>query len=139
MTAVAPSVTETEVAAAAVAAGYSEKVAAGLFEPDFCGRLGFPSYELTNNGANIRRIKGRIDELRAAAASAVTQERKVGDVTIREDGKTVPGTIVARTLRCFTCEKECLQKLVDGAYVCPHCGSITVVERVRKGAERHQP
>lgn len=34
-----------------------------LFEPDFCGRLGFPSYALTNNNATIRRIKQRIEEV----------------------------------------------------------------------------
>lgn len=58
-----------------------------LLQPDFAGRIGFADFELKNNGANIRRIKGRIEELRAAAASAVTAERKVGDVTVREDAE----------------------------------------------------
>lgn len=34
-----------------------------LFQKDFCGRLGFPDCTLKNNNANIRRIKGRIDDL----------------------------------------------------------------------------
>lgn len=36
---------------------------AKLFEPDFCGRIGFADFELTNNNANIRRIKLRIAQL----------------------------------------------------------------------------
>jgi hypothetical protein len=39
-----------------------------LTVPDFAGRLGFPSYELTNLGANIRRVKQRIAELEAEEA-----------------------------------------------------------------------
>jgi len=40
----------------------AEKVAE-LFTPDFCGRIGFPSYALTNLGANIRRMKERIADI----------------------------------------------------------------------------
>ena len=35
-----------------------------LREPDFCGRIGYPAYLLQNNNANIRRIRGRIEELK---------------------------------------------------------------------------
>ena len=42
-------------------AGFTAGRAQKLFEPDFCGRIGFPNYETTNNGANIRRIKERIE------------------------------------------------------------------------------
>lgn len=34
--------------------------AQALLTPDFCGRIGFASYELTNNNANIRRLRERI-------------------------------------------------------------------------------
>ena len=44
--------------------GFSESTITKLRTPDFCGRVGFPGYELTNNNANIRRIKERIEELK---------------------------------------------------------------------------
>ncbi len=34
-----------------------------LLEPDFAGRIGFPNYQLTNNGANIRRMEQRLKGL----------------------------------------------------------------------------
>ncbi|HEY9278939.1 MAG TPA: DUF3560 domain-containing protein [Eoetvoesiella sp.] len=36
-----------------------------LVTPDYAGRVGFPSYALTNNNANIRRIQLRIKQLQA--------------------------------------------------------------------------
>lgn len=47
----------------------SEADAGGLLTPDFAGRVGFPSYALQNNNANIRRMKQRLDQLKAAAAA----------------------------------------------------------------------
>lgn len=43
--------------------GYSREEIKQLREPDYCGRVGYPSFELTNNNANIRRLEGRIKEL----------------------------------------------------------------------------
>ena len=43
--------------------GYSEAAAVALITPDFCGRVGYPQYKLSNNNANIKRITGRIEEL----------------------------------------------------------------------------
>ena len=45
--------------------GYTEEQIKELRTPDFCGRVGYPSYALQNNNANIRRIEGRLKELRA--------------------------------------------------------------------------
>ncbi len=45
--------------------GYSEESAQKLITPDYAKRLGFPSYALTNNNANIRRIQQRIKQLQA--------------------------------------------------------------------------
>lgn len=44
--------------------GYTPEDIAKLGAPDFCGRIGYPAYELQNNNANIRRIRGRIAELK---------------------------------------------------------------------------
>lgn len=43
--------------------GYTPEEIKQLREPDFCGRVGYPSFELSNNNANIRRIKERIASL----------------------------------------------------------------------------
>lgn len=48
---------------ALVGLGFSEAEAKKLFEPDFCARVGFPSYKLSNNGSNMKRIQERIKEL----------------------------------------------------------------------------
>lgn len=44
--------------------GYTPEDIAKLRAPDFCGRIGYPAYLLQNNNANIRRIRGRIEELK---------------------------------------------------------------------------
>ena len=56
--------------AALVALGYSSASAAKLLEKDFAGRIGFPDYAITNNGANIRRIEKRIAELATKETTA---------------------------------------------------------------------
>lgn len=56
----------------------TEARASELLKPDFCGRIGFASYQLTNNNANIRRIKQRIE--------ALTQAEQAEDVHRQADG-----------------------------------------------------
>lgn len=51
--------------------GYTPDEIRQLREPDYCGRVGYPSFELTNNNANIRRIKERIAALEKEAQRAV--------------------------------------------------------------------
>lgn len=51
--------------------GYNEAQITALKKPDFSGRVGIPSYRLQNNNAEIRRIKGRIDELEKLHKSPV--------------------------------------------------------------------
>lgn len=48
---------------------YTPEDIAKLRAPDFCGRIGYPAYELQNNNANIRRIRGRIAELKKRTES----------------------------------------------------------------------
>lgn len=45
--------------------GYSEKAIKELHEPDYMGRIGYPSYLLTNNNANIHRVEERLNRLKA--------------------------------------------------------------------------
>jgi len=44
--------------------GFSEETIKSLRSPDWCGRIGFPSYELQNNNQNIHRLEGRIKEIK---------------------------------------------------------------------------
>ncbi|WP_116996387.1 DUF3560 domain-containing protein [Desertimonas flava] len=74
--------------AAMVALGYDgldEDVARKLLEPDFCGRIGFPSYALSNGNAETRRIRLRIAELEAKAAAPAIEGGSNGDVSWGED------------------------------------------------------
>lgn len=50
---------------ALVALGIKPTSARALLEPDFAGRIGYPAYALSNNNANIKRVKERIADLEA--------------------------------------------------------------------------
>ena len=67
-----------------VKAGFSEAQASQLLKPDFCGRIGFPPYELTNNNANIKRMKDRLIEITAKQADVATEE-VINGVTLSEN------------------------------------------------------
>lgn len=64
--------------------GFSPEQIESLKTPDFAGRIGFPSYQITNNGAQIRRLEARIRELEQARARVDLEERGDGYV-YRED------------------------------------------------------
>lgn len=49
--------------------GYTPQDIAKFRTPDFCGRVGFPSYALTNNNATIRSVRERIAQLETMAKS----------------------------------------------------------------------
>ena len=53
--------------------GYTGEQIKELRAPDFCGRIGYPDYALQNNNANIHRVEGRLNELKAAKETG-TQE-----------------------------------------------------------------
>lgn len=63
------------------AMGLTPSQVARLFVPDFCGRLGYPDYEIKNNNANIRRIKERIEHLERHAKDE-SSESTIGDIRI---------------------------------------------------------
>jgi len=68
------------------AAGYSPAAIEELFRPQWGDRgpIGIPAYVLSNNSANIRRMKARLAEL-DAIAKLTSKERMVGDVRVEED------------------------------------------------------
>ena len=61
--------------------GLGEALIAQLKKPDFAGRRGIPSYVLSNNSSNMRRIRQRIEALRKAADDQ-TSEQVHGDIRI---------------------------------------------------------
>lgn len=55
------------------ALGFSMEQIQELRAPDFCGRVGFSSYTLSNNNANIRRLRARIQELEKRQTEAAPE------------------------------------------------------------------
>jgi hypothetical protein len=73
-----------QIAAIVSLGGFTESQAGELIQPDFAGRVGFASYQLANNNANIRRIAARIKDLERAQDRAPVE--RLGDgFTYRED------------------------------------------------------
>ena len=54
-----------------------------LREPDFCGRIGFPSYSLQNNNGNMHRVRERIEQLKQAPTE--TKSQSFGDIQVVEN------------------------------------------------------
>ncbi len=63
----------------------SEETAREFTERDFAGRYGVPDYRLTNGGAEIRRVKARIEQLTKATAAPVHEPVTIGDARVSED------------------------------------------------------
>lgn len=69
--------------------GFSREQAAGLLKPDFAGRIGFAPYELTNRGAEVRRLKKRLEVLQAQEKLQALPDETYGDVVLCEsDNRT---------------------------------------------------
>lgn len=64
---------EAQIAALAAGHGFTRGQAIKLLEPDCCGRIGFADFELTNNGANIRRMQQRLENVKRAKAKPVSE------------------------------------------------------------------
>ena len=64
--------------------GCDEATAAKLYEPDFCGRLGFAPFEMTNARAEIRRVRARLEEIERRASAPAPEPIALGDVRIEE-------------------------------------------------------
>lgn len=65
--------------------GISGETAAKHLQPDFAGRIGFPSFELTNNNANIRRMKQRLQQLEEAAEAETIEAEPVEGLRVVEN------------------------------------------------------
>ena len=81
--------TEDKVARIVSELGLSDGASRSLCVEDFGGRCGFPGYELTNNNANIKRLKGRQVELSRIAE-------------IQDDEEIAAGAINGNTYRFVT-------------------------------------
>lgn len=80
---------DAQVAALVALGWFGEARARDLLKPDFCGRIGFADFELTNTGAEIRRIKARIAGLETLSTQPVRAPETIGDVTIDEGDNRV--------------------------------------------------
>jgi hypothetical protein len=69
------------------ALGFNDARITQLKEPDFCGRTGFASYETTNNGANIRRLKVRIADLERNATRETKEIERQDGLRIVENAE----------------------------------------------------
>jgi hypothetical protein len=63
-----------------------EKTAKELMEPDFCGRLGFAGFYLTNNNAKIKATKDRIEQLEKTA-TLETKEIEIAGVKVVQNAE----------------------------------------------------
>lgn len=64
----------------------NEAQAAEIMKPDFCGRVGFAGFSLTNNNATIKATEQRIKELEAAA-NRKTRELMIAGVRVVENAE----------------------------------------------------
>lgn len=66
-----------------IESGLKESTAKEALVPDYAKRIGIPSYALTNNNGNMKRIRDRIAELEKAKIDQTT-EIQIGDITITD-------------------------------------------------------
>ncbi len=70
---------------ALVALGFTNKQARELIQPDYMGRVGFASYQLSNSSANLRRMRIRLEQITVAKATPVTTAKSVTTAVMLED------------------------------------------------------
>jgi len=75
------------------ALGFSETQITKLFQPDFCGRIGFADYETKNNGANIRRLKERLAQ--------VEKKQTMDDEDLEINGVKIEGRPSENRIRLY--------------------------------------
>ena len=70
-----------------VQAGLSEKVVIEILKPGQFGGMGFPSFRLTNNNANIKRMKERVLELEKKASAETKSEQRADGIEIVQNAE----------------------------------------------------
>jgi hypothetical protein len=65
--------------------GVSEAVARKLFEPDFCGGFGIPSYVNQNISGRIKAAKNRLAVVRAQAMNRKAAQESESGVTVKKN------------------------------------------------------
>ncbi|WP_050569772.1 DUF3560 domain-containing protein [Dickeya sp. NCPPB 3274] len=73
--------------AALMKLGQTEKNAQELIKGDFCGRIGFASYALQNNNAEINRLKHRIKTLEAVSQKKKDSKEEFGTFSMEIDSE----------------------------------------------------
>lgn len=64
--------------------GYTEDGVRDVFTPNFIGEIGFPRYSITNNVANIRKVKEQLERAKQMK-STDDKEYTIGEVRIVEN------------------------------------------------------
>lgn len=77
-------ITELERHEQLVELGLTESQVRKLFEPNCFGEIGFASCSITNNGANIRRVKQQLEKAKTLK-SMQNKEYYIGDVKVVEN------------------------------------------------------
>lgn len=65
--------------------GFSEPLARQLLDGDFCGRIGFATYSLQNNNAEIKRLQSRITQLESVKSVAEPQRKEFKGFSLEID------------------------------------------------------
>lgn len=79
--------------------GFTPAQAVDALTPDFAGRLGVPDYVSKNNGANIRRLRKRLEEVKARQARTARAEEAPDGVLIEGTGDYVRVTFPDKPAR----------------------------------------
>jgi hypothetical protein len=80
-------VKDAEKVALLMESGISERLATELLAPDWSGRIGFATYQLTNNLANIKRMQARVKELEAKKVATTTETARADGIVITENAQ----------------------------------------------------
>lgn len=76
--------TDAEKIVRLVEMGMTETNAQELLKPDYCGRIGYPAYALTNNNATIRNAKKRLESVQRLKSMG-RKEYEVNGVRVVEN------------------------------------------------------